>query len=70
MDWDNEFHNLEAELQIERPYSTIRDLGIDKSPFSDDLSMRLWVIKIGFNKLLIYAGVRLFKALQVNTALM
>ena len=50
-------------MEKERQYSAFRDIGIDRRPFSDDLCMRLCVIEIGFNKLLIYVGVRLFKAL-------
>ena len=32
-----EFHNFDAEWEKERSYSAERDLGMHKSPFSDDL---------------------------------
>ena len=56
MDLGNEFHYFGAELEKKRSYSAVCDLEIDRRPFSVDLSMRLWVVEIGFSKLLIKLG--------------
>ena len=58
-----EFHNLDAECEKERSYSAERDLGIHKAPFSYDLGENECMLDIGVNKLVMYAGVRLFRAL-------
>ena len=39
-------------------------------PFADDLSVRFCVWDVGFNRVVIYSGVRLFNALYVKTALL
>ena len=62
-DCGNALHSLEAECEKERSNSADRDLSIDKRPFSDDLNENECVSDIGFNKLEIYAGVKLFNAL-------
>ena len=58
-----EFHNFDAECEKERSYSAERDLGMHKSPFSDDLKERECFSDKGVNRLEMYAGVKLFRAL-------
>ena len=44
--------------------------GTISKPFSDDLKFLLYALVVGVSKSYIYAGVRLFKALYVKTALL
>ena len=43
IDCGSAFHNFDAEYEKERPYNVVRDLGTERSPFSDDLKERVWV---------------------------
>lgn len=52
-DFGNEFHSFEAEYKKERSNSAVRDRGMAKRPFADDLKKRVWVSDTGFNKLVI-----------------
>ena len=70
IDCGSVFHNFEAEYEKERSYNAVRDLGTERSPFSDDLKERVWVSDTGLSRPDIYAGVKLFSALYVNTALL
>ena len=38
IDCGSAFHNFEAEYEKERSYNAVRDLGTERSPFSDDLN--------------------------------
>ena len=58
-----EFHNFDAEWEKERLYSAERDLGMHKSLFSDDLKERKCFSDKGVNRLEMYVGVKLFRAL-------
>ena len=60
--YGKEFHNFDAEWEKERSYSTERDLGMHKSPFSDDLKERECFSDKGVNKLEMHVGVKLFRA--------
>ena len=51
-----------TQSEIERPYSAERDLGMHKSPFSDDLKENECFSGKGVNKLEMYEGVSLFRA--------
>ena len=64
------FHNFEAEYEKERSYNAVRDLGTERTPFSDDLKERVWVSDTGLSRPDIYAGAKLFSALYANTALL
>ena len=70
IDCGSAFHNLEAEYEKERSYIAVLDLGTERSPFSDDLKERVWVSDTGLCRPDTYAGVKLFSALYVNTALL
>ena len=70
IDCGSVFHNFEAEYDKERSYNAVRDLGTERSPFSDDLKERVWVSDTGLSRPDIYAGAKLFSALYVNTALL
>ena len=71
IDCGSAFHDFEAEYEKERSYNAVRDLGTERSPFSDDLKERVLVSDTGLSKLPdIYAGAKLFSALYVNTALL
>ena len=70
IDCGSAFHNFEAEYEKERSYNAVRDLGTERSPFSDDLKERVWVSDTGLSRPDIYAGAKLFSALYVNTALL
>ena len=39
IDCGSAFHNFEAEYEKERSYNAVRDLGTERSPFSDDLKL-------------------------------
>ena len=67
IDCGSAFHNFEAEYEKERSYNAVRDLGTERSPFSDDLKERVWVSDTGLSRPDIYAGAKLFSALYVNT---
>ena len=43
IDCGSAFHNFEAEYEKERSYNAVRDLGTERSPFSDDIKERVWV---------------------------
>ena len=58
-----EFHTFDAEWEKERSYSAERDLGMHKSPFSDDLKERECFSDKGVNRLEMYVGIKLFWAL-------
>ena len=62
--------NSIASWPNERSFSAVLDLGIDKRPFEDNLSGRLWAVDIGSNRLAICVKFRLFSALQVKMALL
>ena len=66
IDCGSAFHNFEAEYEKERSYNAVRDLGTERSPFSD----RVWVSDTGLSRPDIYAGAKLLSALYVNTALL
>ena len=70
IDCGSAFHNFEAEYEKERSYNAVRDLGTERSPFSDDLKERVWISDTGLSRPDIYAGAKLFSALYVNTALL
>ena len=70
IDCGSAFHNFEAEYEKERSYNAVRDLGTERSPFSDDLKERVWVSDTGLSRPDIYAGAKLFSAIYVNTALL
>ena len=71
IDCGSAFHNFEAEYyEKERSFNAVRDLGTERSPFSDDLKERVWVLDTGLSRPDIYAGAKLFSALYVNTALL
>ena len=59
IDCGSAFHNFEAEYEKERSYNAVRDLGTERSPFSDDLKERVWVSDTGLSRPDIYAGVKL-----------
>ena len=69
IDCGSVFHNFEAEYEKERSYNAVRDLGTERSPFSDDLKERVWVSDTGLSRPDIYAGAKLFSALYVNMRL-
>ena len=62
IDCGSAFHNFEAEYE--------KELGTERSPFSDDLEERVWASDTGLSRPDIYAGAKLFSALYVNTALL
>ena len=68
IDCGSAFHNFEAEYE----YNAVRDLGTERSPFSDDLKERVWVSDTGLSRpdIYIYAVAKLFSALYVNSALL
>ena len=66
IDCGSVFHNFEAEYEKERSYNAVRDLGTERSPFSDDLKERVGVSDTGLSRPDIYAGAKLFSALYVN----
>ena len=70
IDCGSAFHNFEAEYEKERSYNAVRDLGTERSPFSDDLKEQVWVSDTGLSRTDIYAGAKLFSALYVNTSLL
>ena len=70
IDCGSAFHYFEAEYEKEWSYNSVRDLGTERSPFSDDLKERVWVSDTGLSRPDIYAGAKLFSALYVNIALM
>ena len=65
IDCDSVFHNFETEFEKEWSSNAVRDLGTERSPFSDDLKN-----EYGLSRLDIYAGAKLFSALCVNTAIL
>ena len=65
-----EFHSLGAEYEKYLSNNDVRDLGTANVPLADDLSARSCVSDTGFSMVVIYSGVRLFKALYVRTALL
>ena len=64
------FHSLGAETVNEPVLKDVLVFGTIHEPFSDDLRVLLYAIAVGVSKTAIYAGVRLFKALDVKTALL
>ena len=66
----NEFHSLGAEYEKDLSNIDVLDLGTANVPLADDLSVRFCVSDAGFNRVVIYSGVRLFNALYVKTALL
>ena len=70
IDCGSAFHNFEAEYEKERSYIAVRDLGTDRSPFSDDLKEQVWVSDTSLSRPDIYAGAKLLSALYVNTAVL
>ena len=70
MSCGKEFHIFDAEWEKERSYSAERDLGMHKSPLSDDLRENECFSDKGVNKFEMYEGVRLFRALYVSIALL
>ena len=56
IDCGSAFHNFEAEYEKERSYNAVRDLGTERSPFSDDLKERVWVSDTGLSRPDKYAG--------------
>ena len=66
IDCGSAFHNFEAEYEKERSYNAVRDLGTERSPFSDDLKERVWVSDTGLSRPDIYAGAKLLSALYVK----
>ena len=59
IDCGSAFHNFEAEYEKERSYNAVRDLGTERSPFSDDLKERVWVSDTGLSRPDIYAGAKI-----------
>ena len=57
------FHSLDAECEYDLSNKEERELGKANAPLTDDLSVRLWVSETGFNRSVIYWGVKLFRAL-------
>ena len=70
IDCGSAFHSFEAEYEKERSYNALRDIGKERSTFSDDLKERVWVSNTGLSRPDIYAGAKLFSALYVKTALL
>ena len=70
IDCGSAFNNFEAEYEKERSKNAVRDLGTERSPFSDDLKERVWVSDTDLSRPDIYAAAKLFSALYVNTALL
>ena len=66
----NEFHSLGAEYEKDLSNIDVLDLGTANVPLADDLSAGLCVSDAGFNRVVIYSGVRLFIALYVKTAVL
>ena len=65
MSYGKELHIFDAEWEKERSYSAERDLGMHKSPFSDDLKENeCFFSDKGVIKLEIYEGVSLFMAFR------
>ena len=64
IDCGSAFHNFEAEYEKERSYNAVRDLGTERSPFSDDLKERVWVSDTGLSRPDIYAGAKSFLLLE------
>ena len=54
IDCGSAFHNFEAVYEKERSYNAVRDLGTERSPFSDDLKERVWVSDTGLSRPDIY----------------
>ena len=56
----NAFHNFGAVAENDPSYRAVFDLGTDKETHVTDRKLRLWVSDTGFNKPVMYSGVRLF----------
>ena len=56
IDCGSAFRNFEAEYEKERSYNAVRNLGTERSPFSDGLKERVWVSETGLSRQDIYAG--------------
>ena len=65
-----EFHSLGAEYEKDLSNNDVRELGTANVPLADDLSARSCVSDTGFSMVVIYSGVKLFKALYVRIALL
>ena len=64
------FHSLGAEQVNDPSYIVVRDFGTYNDPLSVDRKFRVCTCDTGFSKVDMYSGVRSFKALYVNTALL
>ena len=64
------FHSLGAEQENDPSYIVIHDSGTYNDPLSVDRKFRVCTCDTGFSKVDMYSGVRPFKALYVNTALL
>ena len=64
------FHSLGAEQENDPSYIVVRDFGTYNDPLSVDRKFRVCTCDTGFSKVDMYSGVRSFKALYVNTALL
>ena len=62
------FHNFEADYEKKRSYNAVRDLGTERSPSSVDLKEQVWFLDTSLSRPDVYACVKLFTALYVNTA--
>ena len=62
----NAFHSFGAVAENDPSYRAVLDLGTDKEPHVTGRKLRLWVSDTGFNKSLMYSGVRLFIALWLT----
>ena len=66
----NEFLSLSAEYEKDLSNIDVLDLGTANVPLADDLTARLCVSDAGYNRFIIYSGVRLFNASYVKTSLL
>ena len=64
------FHSLGAEQENDPWYIVVRDFGTYNEPMSVDRKFRVCTCDTDFSKVDMYSGVRSFKALYVNTALL
>ena len=64
------FHSLGAEQENDPSYIVVRDFGTYNDPLSVDRKFKVCTCDTGFSKVDMYSGVRSFKALYVNTALL
>ena len=64
------FHGLGAEQENDPSYIVVRDFGTYNDPLLIGRKFRVYTCDTGFSKVDMYSGVRSFKALYVNTALL